>query len=365
MQEKLLKLSKMIKFHKKEFAIILGLAIFIVAMSLTCAFSVTKNIKVTIDDKTDSGATTKVINASLTSTLSDALAKEGVSIDDNYTVDQDLNSMTKDVDEVNIVKKVQGVCVADNKVYQYDSSAQTVGDVVKELGITLDDDDETSPSVDTQMTDQVTTIEVIRVDVKEETRTEEIPYETQKNVNANLDYGTTNVVTAGVNGTQEITDKVTYRNGVETNRETVSTTTTAEPVTQVEETGAKLPCGEVITTGHATTELSDSDFDMVCAVVRQEAGASYEGALAVISCMMNRVDQGRGSLVDVVTAPGQFAAYLDGAYVKYLGNTPEETKQAVRDCIYSGMRSHDYVNFRSYETSGSFNICGNWYFTTK
>lgn len=105
-------------------------------------------------------------------------------------------------------------------------------------------------------------------------------------------------------------------------------------------------------------------FDLICAIVQHEGGANYESALAVMSCVMNRCDSGRWGGTDpvsVLTAPGQFASYLDGYYKQFLGRSSLEVQRAVLDCL-NGTRSHPYQSFRSYRTSGSVNIGGNWYF---
>lgn len=115
----------------------------------------------------------------------------------------------------------------------------------------------------------------------------------------------------------------------------------------------------------STYEINNpSDFDLICAIVQHEGGASYESALAVMSCVMNRVDSGRwggSDPVSVLTAPGQFASYLDGYYRQFLGRTDPSVQQAVLDCL-NGVRNHPYQSFRSYRTSGSVCIGGNWYF---
>jgi len=356
-----------IKTHRIEVLTIMALVFFVVAMGLTCAFNVKKNIKVIVDPNTPGAAQeteVKTVNTNLTATVGEVLKNEGIATDDtDYTVDTDVNSMAKDVDVVKVTKKVTGTINVDGTQVGYTSTADTVGDLLKENNISVDDNDEVTPAASTALTTDITSVTVVRVDVKQETRQQDIPYETESKINDSLDYGTQTITTQGVNGQASVVENVTYKDGVETGRTTVSTTTTKAPVKQVVEIGAKLPGGEVITSGHSTTSLG-SDADLVYAVVQQEGGSSYEGALAVISCMMNRVDQGRGDLVTVIKAPGQFAAYLDGAYTKYLGNSSADVKQAVNDCVTNGLRSHSYVNFRSYPQSdvSSNNICGNWYF---
>lgn len=118
------------------------------------------------------------------------------------------------------------------------------------------------------------------------------------------------------------------------------------------------------TSGHSTQQAGASDFDMICAIVRHEGGASYEGSLGVISCVMNRVDVGWGGndALSVLTAPYQFESYTAGYYKQFLGADIPETRRAVTDCMEGGIRSHNFLSFRSYETPGSVNIRGNWYF---
>lgn len=108
----------------------------------------------------------------------------------------------------------------------------------------------------------------------------------------------------------------------------------------------------------------EQDFDTICAIVASEGGTSYDSAMGVISCVMNRVDAGYGSdAISVLTAPGQFASYVDGSYVHYTNKKyPDSVKHAVIDCMQNGIRSHNFLNYRNYETSGSINIGGNWYF---
>lgn len=118
-------------------------------------------------------------------------------------------------------------------------------------------------------------------------------------------------------------------------------------------------------TGNHKTENPGDKLDFICAVVAAECNSSYDGALAVISCVMNRVDSGKWGgrdAVSVLTAPGQFAAYFNGPYKKYLGGKyPAHVKKAVMDCMDRGIRNHPYQSFRSGSTYGVWNCGGNSY----
>lgn len=112
---------------------------------------------------------------------------------------------------------------------------------------------------------------------------------------------------------------------------------------------------------------TQSDLDLICAIVAQECDKSYDGALAVITCAYNRTvsKEWRGLGHDVLsqlTADGQFCYDIDQKHEERLnGNYPYYVREAVLDCL-NGKTNHEYLCFRSYQTEGSVNIGGNWYF---
>lgn len=74
------------------------------------------------------------------------------------------------------------------------------------------------------------------VTTKTETTTEEIPFEKQSIETNTLALGTTQVQTTGANGVKTYTHTITLTNGVETNRTTTETITTA-PIAEVTSVG--------------------------------------------------------------------------------------------------------------------------------
>ena len=135
----------------------------------------------------------------------------------------------------------------------------------------------------------------------------------------------------------------------------------------------KQPIAETYDIGN-TTQL-----DVIYAVVAQECASSYEGALAVITCVLNRCESpawqsyGGNDPYKQITHSGQFA-YSESVdpsqhYKQYLGGkVPDYVKQAVDDAINKGIRNHAYTRFRtaSDEIKKKYpngqNIGGNWYF---
>ena len=128
------------------------------------------------------------------------------------------------------------------------------------------------------------------------------------------------------------------------------------------------------TGGHRidATPYTQSDMELIWAIVAQEDNGSYAGALAVISTAMNRVEspkwsyEGSNALAQL-KAPGQFCYSNDNYWRARLGgNVPQYVKQAVYDCLKKGVRNHTHTSFRSHygsNTPGAVQIGGgNWYF---
>ena len=117
-------------------------------------------------------------------------------------------------------------------------------------------------------------------------------------------------------------------------------------------------------TVHAAADSASYTYDemeILCATVAQECDSSYEGALAVISCMMNRADMNYGGYGTTAfaqaTATGEWAwdmpghedwhdyciARMQGGF----GGIPDHVRQAVSDCLSGGVRNHPYTNMYS------------------
>ena len=128
------------------------------------------------------------------------------------------------------------------------------------------------------------------------------------------------------------------------------------------------------TKGHRKdpTNYSQSQLELIWAIVAQEDNGSYKGALAVISSAMNRTESSKWSYcgrtaMEQLTAPGQYCYSNDTYWMARLGgNVPDYVKTAVNDCLKKGIRNHNHTSFRS--TKGkvtgpdAVQIGGNWFF---
>ena len=108
-------------------------------------------------------------------------------------------------------------------------------------------------------------------------------------------------------------------------------------------------------------ETGYDEFEILCSTVAQESDANYESSLAVISCIMNRADVNYGnygtSAYEQCVAHGEWSWNMNGhsEWRQYcidrmsggFGGIPDYTRQAVYDCLYSGIRNHQFYNMYS------------------
>ena len=87
-----------------------------------------------------------------------------------------------------------------------------------------------------------------------------------------------------------------------------------------------------------------------------ECDKNYDGALAVITCVLNRCESsawksyGGSDPYQQITYPKQFTAYGGDRYNQFISGKaqiPSYVKQAVDDALNKGIRNHTYTRFRT------------------
>lgn len=127
--------------------------------------------------------------------------------------------------------------IADGKTSIAPSGKLTAASILDSKGITLGKEDRVSVERD----NGTTILRVQRVKHKTETRTENIPFDTQTIVDTSLQPGQTVIQQAGQNGSKTDTYNVTYVDGVKESETLISSQTTAIPVTQIIAVGPAQP----------------------------------------------------------------------------------------------------------------------------
>lgn len=157
---------------------------------------------------------------------------------------EDLLSQTERID----IKRAFPVTVSDAQVEKTVYTALgTVGEVLEQHGIALDQNDEIVPAVEEQV-EPGSVIEISRVEVVEVAEERTLGYETVEKATDHLEKGKTEIVTEGQNGLEKVTYRVTMKNGVETEREQIATEVVSEPVDKVVAVGTKVSQPQAVTT---------------------------------------------------------------------------------------------------------------------
>jgi uncharacterized protein YabE (DUF348 family) len=161
--------------------------------------------------------------------------------EDTYTVSTitDITSTGTVGQQVTIHPSVPVVIDSDGQQQTVRTQQKTVGGLLHERDVALGPQDTTSPSSDTAITSNMT-IQINRVANVIATEAQAIPFTTQTINDANLTIGTTQIQTAGSNGSKTVTYRVHYQNGIEQSQVQLAATVTQQPVAQVELVGTKI-----------------------------------------------------------------------------------------------------------------------------
>ena len=231
-------------------------------------------------------------------TVADALEQANVTVGEEDSLNYEEDKPLFDKMHIRVTRVMKVEITADGETKEYETSAQTVEAVLKKCGVELGEEDRVEPELTEKVTDGMK-ITVRRVEVKEEVKTEEVPFETEYKDTQSLYQGETQVDTQGVAGEKEVTYKVTYVDGKEESREADS-----EKVT-------KKPVNEVILRGVAEKEESTPSVDV--------SGGNGSGVSA-------------GTFVDLYGNTVSYSSLLTGTCTAY--SVPGGTTSLGWDAVY-------------------------------
>jgi len=136
-----------------------------------------------------------------------------------------------------VIKRAYKVTLSvDKEKTEFLSSAETVGDVLKEKMVALNTEDMVVPEAGTVLAGNQE-IRVVRVHTESQVIKAPIPYETRRVPNPEISRGLSRTISRGQNGQEMQTWKITYHDGQEVGRELVERKQVARPVEQVMQVG--------------------------------------------------------------------------------------------------------------------------------
>lgn len=203
----------------------------------------------------------KTSNTLFAGTVAELIESQGVTLSDNLFSSVDVNAVVTNNLRVEIINAYDIIINVDGEEKSVKTTSKTVGELLTEQGITLDEDDEVSPTADTVLTNNLV-IDVLRVEYVTRETEEKIPFTTEKVNSSALNKGTEKVSQKGADGVKTITYKDKVVNGAVESSELVSEEVTKEPVkeiikvgTLVKQTSTKLGNNKIEKNGNPISEL--------------------------------------------------------------------------------------------------------------
>ncbi len=132
---------------------------------------------------------------------------------------------------------------SDGKTETFQTTEDTALAILNERNIVLDEDDLVEPARE-EVVAADGTIEVTRVEIREEHKDTAIDFATKTNEDSELSWRVKKVTQKGEKGTKRTTYRVSYHNGKEVNRKVLKTETVKEPVTEIVTQGTYVKLGK-------------------------------------------------------------------------------------------------------------------------
>ena len=223
--------------------------IMIIAVCAIIAFSVTalalsvpttpQSFRVTILDEG-----TAILLETTPASVFEIISQQEISLQDLDDIIPSLDTVLEGESTITINRaKKMTVIIGETRFYSY-TTCRTVEEALISLQMVPGAKDEVNPSLDTLVTDGMEiTFDSYSEQLLETQKS--IPYQTKKVNNSDLAQGTTKTITEGENGLKQITTKITFKNGMEIDREVIDETVIKEPMDEVIESGTKAPVSVV------------------------------------------------------------------------------------------------------------------------
>ena len=249
------------------------------------------------------------------------------------TKTEEVAFQTREVENALLAEGVRRVKTAGQKGVRTIVETVTYTDGV-ETGRVEKSNTITTPAVDEVV--EIGTKKAAVVTTKEETKTEEVAFQTKEVTNPNLPEGSRQVKAAGKKGVRTIVYTVTYTDGVETGRVEKSNTITTPAVDEVVEVGTKKVVAPVVTTKEETKteevafqvkEVQNADLPEGS---RQVKAAGKKGVRTIVYTVTytDGVETGREVKSNTITTPAVDEIVEVGTkkVVAPVVTTKEETK---------------------------------------
>lgn len=201
-------------------------------------------------------------------TVQDAIEQSGFVVEDGEELNCNPDDYLRNGMIIKIEREVTITLKVDGETKDIKTKSVTVEELLNEQGVTLGNDDEINKNLNSLLKDKMKIV-VKRVTYKEETLTESVAYKTIEKSDDSMYKGESKVTQEGSKGKKEVTYKVKYVDGKETDKEKLTETVTKKPI------------DKIIVYGTKAKKLTESEAE---AIIKQHwgiAGSSDNTTIAV------------------------------------------------------------------------------------
>ncbi len=214
-------------------------AVLIICLSVLCAFSIVKNVEI------NDGYGRVIPVVTMKATVGELLDEQQITLNEGDAVSPAIDQDISHEDKIMITRAVDIKITVDGQERIVRTTGRTVEQALLDAGVILEELDECNYPVKDRVFDNME-ISVARVRKSVITEESAIAYNTVKQNDANLAAGTEVVVQEGQNGVLTKTYNVITRDGVEVDREFAGEAVTVNPVDRIVKVGTKFELGAKI-----------------------------------------------------------------------------------------------------------------------
>ncbi len=176
----------------------------------------------------------------LSKTVDELLRQEGITCVGFDTVEPAPETPIERGMTVSVLRSKTIQFIADGVTQPVSTLTNTVQEVLGAMGISLDEDDFTEPSMDTPLSEGME-VRLVRVEKKMVEEYETVGYTIEEKYTSALTKGNSRVTQYGKNGVRTHVYSVVFYDGAEAARELISSDITKEPVKKIVEKGTAKP----------------------------------------------------------------------------------------------------------------------------
>jgi uncharacterized protein YabE (DUF348 family) len=222
-------------FSYKEVAAVLLAIVFAVTAGVALFMNMKRDVVVNVDGKT-------IEMKTMRATVDDVLKQNNIEIGQYDYISQPLDAKLQRINknEINIKRAFPIYVQADGKDTTIMTYKNSVSEALHDANISLNGMDRLEGATLYQEPVEDMKLKIVRVTQNEVAEYSGVPFETIKKENSRMDMGTEKVVNEGKEGTREKKFLVTLEDGVQTAKNLVTDTITANPIEKIIEFGTIL-----------------------------------------------------------------------------------------------------------------------------